>query len=145
MQVTTWNNQTYPSESAAPEWSVTWKYPPGPQDQPVHAFPNVKVDSGVFPNTIKDIDEINLDFEWTYAVGNSTAETETDEAELKASDVNANVALDLFLDKDKDKAKNSEEAAMEIMVWFAAFGAATQPIGMDKEVLDKKNLNGTEL
>lgn len=111
----------------------------------MHAFPNVKVDSGVFPSAIKDIDEIILDFEWTYAVGNSTAETQTDEDELEGNNVNANVALDLFLDKDKEKAQNSEEAAMEIMVWFAAFGPATQPIGMDGEVLDTQELGGTEL
>jgi len=144
LNVTTWNNQTYPSENSAPEWSVTWQYPPGPESAPVHAFPNVKVDSGVFPNTIKDIDEMILDFEWTYAVGNTTAETQTDEDELDSSNVNANVALDLFLDKDKKKAQNSEEASMEIMVWFAAFGPATQPIGMDKPVLDTQELDGTE-
>lgn len=143
-QVTVWNNQTYPKDSSAPEWSVTWEYPPGPEDAPVHAFPNVKIDSGVFPSSIKDIKEISLDFEWTYTVGNSTAETVTDESELEAASVNANVALDMFLDKDKKKAQDSEKASTEIMVWFAAFGSATQPIGFKKE-LGTEKLDGTTL
>lgn len=111
----------------------------------MHAFPNVKVDSGVFPNLIKDIGEMILDFEWTYAVGNSTAKTTTSESELKASNVNANVALDLFLDKDKKKSQVSEDASTEIMVWFAAFGPATQPIGLADGDLDEQVVDGTTL
>ncbi|KAI6778570.1 Glycosyl hydrolase family 12 [Emericellopsis cladophorae] len=143
LNVTTFNNQTYPTDSSAPEFSVTWQYPPGPPSSPVHAYPNVKVDSGVFPNQIKNIDEMMLDFEWTYAVGNLTVET-TDEKALNASNVNANVALDLFLDQDKKKAQISEDASTEIMVWFAAFGPATQPIGRDDGSLDEQELDGTK-
>ena len=111
----------------------------------MHAFPNVKVDSGAFPSAIKDIDGITLDFEWTYAIGNSTAETKTDTAELEDSNVNANVALDIFLDKDKAAAQDSEKAETEIMVWFAAFGPATQPIGLADGELDTQEVDGTTL
>ncbi|KAG9255594.1 concanavalin A-like lectin/glucanase domain-containing protein [Emericellopsis atlantica] len=143
LNVTTFNNQTYPTDSSAPEFSVTWQYPPGPPSSPVYAYPNIKVDSGVFPNQIKKIDEMMLDFEWTYGVGNLTVET-TDKKALNASNVNANVALDLFLDQDKKKAQISEDASIEIMVWFAAFGPATQPIGQSDGSLDEQELDGTK-
>lgn len=110
----------------------------------MHAYPNAKVDSGVFPTRVGDIEGILLDFEWTYAVGNTTAKTTTDESELKDSNLNANVALDMFLDKDEDKAKDSQLASTEIMVWFAAYGPATQPIGFKKK-LDSVELDGTTL
>ncbi|KAL6859761.1 hypothetical protein ACO1O0_003785 [Amphichorda felina] len=116
--------------------------PQRPETAPVHAYPNAKVDSGVFPTRVGDIEEILLDFEWTYAVGNTTAKTTTDESELKDSNLNANVALDMFLDKDEDKAKDSQLASTEIMVWFAAYGPATQPIGFKKK-LDSVELDGT--
>jgi Glycosyl hydrolase family 12 len=111
----------------------------------VHAFPNVKLDSGVFPNLIETVEEMTLDFEWTYAVGNSTSLTVTDEKALNASNVNANVALDFFLDKDKEKAQISEDASTEIMVWFAAFGPATQPIGMAQGSIDEQEVGGVKL
>lgn len=86
-----------------------------------------------------------LDFEWTYAVGNSTAATSTDQAELTDDKLNANVALDMFLDQDKKKSQDSEKADTEIMVWFAAFGPATQPIGLDDGEVDTMEVDGTSL
>lgn len=112
----------------------------------MHAFPNVKVDNQVFPARIQDIDRIDLDFEWTYVLGNDTsATTSTSEAELDEHSVNANVALDIFIDSDRERSQNSSAASAEIMVWFAAFGPATQPIGLIEGSLANLTVNGTEL
>lgn len=43
--------------------------------------------------------------------------------------INGNVAIDMFMDKDPKTAANGEKAAYEVMVWFAAFGKATWPLG----------------
>ncbi|KAF4980493.1 hypothetical protein FZEAL_3504 [Fusarium zealandicum] len=137
---------TYATNTTAPRWSVTWEYPQGPETAPVHAFPNIKVDGDVFPAQLKSIQKIEIDFEWTYGLGEKAA-NKTDLTELKDNLLNANVAMDMFLDKDKDKAKGSEEASHEIMVWFAAIGPATQPIGFGdggSDPIAKKTLHGTE-
>ncbi|KAF4119934.1 Glycosyl hydrolase family 12 [Geosmithia morbida] len=145
MDVITWNNQTYPTKSSAPEWSVTWEYPAGSTNAPVHAFPNVKVDSGTFPVKISKLKSIYLDFEWSYAVGNTTAVTTTDVDELETAELNANVALDMFLDSDKTASKSSEDARIEMMVWFATFGPSTVPIGntTTDAVVDTLEVDGT--
>ncbi|ERS99624.1 uncharacterized protein SPSK_09381 [Sporothrix schenckii 1099-18] len=142
MNVTTYDNSTYPTKTTAPAWSITWEYPQGPESQPVHAFPNVLVDGGVFPATVESLVHIDLDVEWTYGVGNKTAAT-TDESGLTADNVNANVAVDMFLDKDQTKSGDSSKAAYEVMVWFADFGAAAQPIGLATGALTTEVLNGT--
>jgi glycosyl hydrolase family 12 len=144
MNVTSFNNQTYATDTTAPEFSVTWEYPPGPQNAPVHAFPNIKVDGGVFPRALSAIKGVQLDFEWTMGVGNETVAT-TDQTELTAASVNANVAMDMFLDADKDKATESSKAKYEIMVWFARIGPATHPIGLDDGSVAKVTINGTNL
>jgi hypothetical protein len=110
----------------------------------VHAFPNVKVDNQVFPATIKDLKGMVIDLEWTYGVGKEAVD-KTDEAELTASEVNANVAIDIFLDSDKEQSQESSKANWEIMVWLAAFGPATQPIGLAEGDLKTQEVNGTEL
>jgi hypothetical protein len=143
LNVTTFNNQTYPTKTTAPEFSVTWEYPQGPETAPVHAFPNVKVDNQVFPATIKDLKGMVIDLEWTYGVGKEAVD-KTDEAELTASEVNANVAIDIFLDSDKEQSQESSKANWEIMVWLAAFGPATQPIGLAEGDLKTQEVNGTE-
>jgi hypothetical protein len=70
-----------------------------------------------------------LDLEWTYGLGNNTA-VSTNKQDLEDNLVNTNVAIDIFADPDKSKATDTEKAKMEIMVWFAAYGPATQPLGM---------------
>jgi len=142
MNVTQFNNQTYPTKTTAPKFSVTWQYPPGPETQPVHAFPNAKIDSGVFPELLKSVGNINFDIAWTYGVGNDSASS-TDSDALTADDFNANVAIDMFLDSDKTKSEDTNEAETEVMVWFAAFGAATQPIGFGDGIVVSEVLNGT--
>ncbi|KAJ0291453.1 hypothetical protein CBS470a_003450 [Colletotrichum nupharicola] len=148
-QVTTFNNQTYATDFSAPEFWVTWRYPRGPETQPVHAFPNIKVDGTVLPLEISKISKIAVDVEWSYAVGNYTTDgdsaTTTDETALTENDTNTNVAIDMFLDDDKTSAQNSTLAAYEVMVWLATFGSATQPIGYKSGsgALTTKAINGT--
>lgn len=142
MNVTSFNNQTYATKTTAPEFSVTWEYPPGPESAPVHAFPNIKVDGSVFPAALSNVKSISVDVEWTYGIGNDTASS-TDESELKEHSVNANVAIDMFLDSDKKKAQDSTKASYEIMVWLAAIGPATQPLGLAAGAVTTQEVNGT--
>ncbi|KAI3539479.1 hypothetical protein CPAR01_00829 [Colletotrichum paranaense] len=149
MNVTTFNNQTYDTDFSAPEFYVTWRYPRGPETQPVHAFPNIKVDGSSLPVSIPKLSNINVDVEWSYSVGNYTtdgaAATNTDETELTDNDTNTNVAIDMFLDDDKTSAQDSTKAKYEVMVWFGTFGAATQPIGYQNGAgaLTTETINGT--
>ncbi|KAF7552231.1 hypothetical protein G7Z17_g4479 [Cylindrodendrum hubeiense] len=133
LDVWTNNNKTYATDTSAPEWQVTWQYDQGDVDAPVHAFPNIKVED-VFPLQIKDISNIAIDFDWTYGVGDN-ASTTTDDTKLKAVTLNANVAMDMFLDSNKTQAASSTNATHELMVWFAALGTATQPLGMTKDTV----------
>lgn len=140
MNVTTFNNMTYPTQYSAPDFSVTWKWNPGPQTDPVHAFPNIMVDK-VLPVGLDDMQELYFNVHWTYGVGDTIAET-TDEDELTSNSVNTNVAIDMFFDSDKETALNSTNAKYEVMIWFATFGAATQPYGYPN-VVTTRELNGT--
>ena len=144
MEVTAFNNGSYATDTTAPQFFVSWQYEQGPATQPVHAFPNIKVDGNVFPVTMGSVSKINVDVEWTYGVGNETAAS-TDEAALTANSVNTNVAIDMFLDSDKDSAEDSSKAKFEVMVWLAAFGAATQPIGLSAGAVTTATVNGTTL
>ncbi|KAM0329466.1 hypothetical protein ACHAQA_004775 [Verticillium albo-atrum] len=143
MNVTSFNNNTYATKTMAPEFSVTWEYPQGPETAPVHAFPNIKVEGGVFPATLSSLTEVNVDVEWTYGLGNKTVE-KTDVTELEASQVNTNVAIDMFLDSDKTVSKDSTKAAFEVMVWLGAIGPATQPIGLPEGSVAEESVNGTD-
>ncbi|KAI8720149.1 hypothetical protein NCS52_00459600 [Fusarium sp. LHS14.1] len=145
------NNKTYDTEFTAPNWASVWAYPIDDVTAPVHAFPNVMVESDSFPAKLNTIEKIEIDFAWTYAPGNTSAKgskyiTKSDFDDLVDREVNANVAMDMFLDKDKDKSAVSEDASHEIMVWFAAIGAATQPIGFNggTSPVATKTLNGVK-
>ncbi|KAL1978348.1 hypothetical protein VTN31DRAFT_1207 [Thermomyces dupontii] len=142
MNVTSFNNGTYATNLTAPEFSVTWQYDPGPESQPVHAFPNIMLDSDILPVDLRRLRSIDLTVEWTYGVGNKPA-ARTDESELAAQDVNANVAIDLFVDSDKSQSTKTSDARYEIMIWFAGFGAATQPLGLAKGSVGTQTINGT--
>ncbi|WYZ43940.1 hypothetical protein EsH8_VII_000376 [Colletotrichum jinshuiense] len=149
MNVTTFNNQTYATDFSAPEFYVTWRYPRGPETQPVHAFPNIKVDGTILPVAISTLSNLAVDVAWSYGVGNYTTDgasaTTTDAAALEENETNTNVAIDMFLDDDKDKAQDSTKAKYEIMVWFGTFGSATQPIGYQQGngALTTATINGT--
>lgn len=108
----------------------------------MHAFPNVLVDGGVFPATVASLSQIGLDVRWSYGVGNASVST-TDETALDAESLNANVAVDMFFDSDKTSATNSSAALYEIMVWFADFGSAAQPIGLSDGAVTTATVNGT--
>ncbi|KAL1855023.1 hypothetical protein Plec18167_004526 [Paecilomyces lecythidis] len=142
MNVTTFNNETYPTKYTAPEFSVTWQYPVGPETQPVHAFPNAEIGDDTLPVLMSDVSHLMLDLEWTYGVGNDTAAT-TDTSQLTQNSVQTNVAMDMFFDSDKDSSKNSEKAKCEVMIWFATFGEAAQAIGFKDGAVTQKTLDGT--
>lgn len=142
MNVTTYDNGTYPTNTTAPAWTITWEYPQGPETQPVHAFPNIKVDGDVFPATVESLSKIVLDVEWNYGVGNVSANS-TDETALDAVTLNANVAVDMFFDSDKESSSNSSAATYEVMVWLADFGTASQPIGLSDGAVTTAVINTT--
>lgn len=102
------------------------------------------LDSDVLPVDLRRLQSIELTVEWTYGVGNKPA-AQTDESELAAQDVNANVAIDLFVDSDKTQSAKTSDARYEIMIWFAHFGAATQPLGFAKGSVATQAINGTTL
>ncbi|KAJ5721526.1 uncharacterized protein N7483_009460 [Penicillium malachiteum] len=141
MNVTTFNNETYPTKTTAPEWSVTWQYDVGPETQPVHAYPNIQVDD-VLPLELENMDEIEFALHWTYGVGTTAAST-TDETSLNTESLQCNVAIDMFFDSDKTTAQNSTSAEFEVMVWFARFGASSDPIGYSEGVVTTHTVNGT--
>ncbi|PHH62840.1 hypothetical protein CDD81_6640 [Ophiocordyceps australis] len=143
MNVTTLNNQTYPSKTMAPQFKVFWQYPQRDSDQPVHAFPNIKIDGGALPAVLQKINAIKVDMAWSMRLDNKT-DTATDVDELLQANVNSNVAIDMFLDRDKSKAQDSEEAKFEVMVWFAAIGPATFAIGQQDGAVSKKSIDGTD-
>lgn len=140
MNVTTFDNGTYATKNTAPEFSVTWQFNPGPATQPVHAFSNVMIDDGL-PISLEKIQHLNVDFHWTYGVGNTPAEA-TNEAELTAASVNTNVAIDMFMSQE-EKVKDSADYTHEVMVWFAKFGPAAYVIGQDDGIVATKEVNGT--
>jgi hypothetical protein len=144
MKVTAFNNHTYATNTTAPQFSVTWQYPPGPENAPVHAFPNIKVESSVLPAGLRSLELVNFELQWTYGVGNEAAAS-TDVQQLTDNLVNANVAIDMFVDSDPTNAQSSTKAQYEIMVWFADFGSAAQPLGLDQGVVSTQVLDGTTL
>lgn len=144
MNVTTFNNNTYETPKTAPKFSVTWQYPQGPETQPVHAFPNIKLDgeNSLFPAALNTIKSIPVNIEWTYGLGTEAANS-TDVAGLTAANVNTNVAVDMFLDSDMNSAQSTTQAKYEIMVWLCAIGSATQPIGLAQGAVATESINGT--
>lgn len=143
-KVTTFNNGSYATDTTAPEFSVTWSYTRGPDTQPVRAFPNIMVGGDTLPIALRDTKSVNIDMRWTYGVGDEPTAT-TDTTDLSQDSLNANVAIDMFLDPEKENAGNSTLAKYEIMIWFAYFGSATQPIGLKQGSVTSTVLNGTTL
>lgn len=66
LNVTTYTNMTYATNTTAPEWSVTWQYDAGPSSQPVHAFPNIMMDNDVLPVKLSKMSVMSLDVQWAY-------------------------------------------------------------------------------
>jgi len=132
MNVTVYDNGTYPTNATAPAFTATWQYAQGPETQPVHAFPNALVN---FNQTIEaptvqlgNLSALTVDVIWTYGSGDSISPSE-DPAALDAAGLNANVCIDMFMDSDPIKAENTNSSSVEVMVWFGQYGLSTQPIG----------------
>ena len=142
-QVTIYENGTYPTKLSAPEWSITWQYPPKDAAAPVHGFPNIKLDSeGNFPVRVSNIASVDIDAEWMYSVGDTPAPAlDTSVFSSGQNVINTNVAIDIFLDSDSGNAQDTTKAKYEIMVWLATFGASTQPIGLAEGIRDSVTLN----
>lgn len=101
----------------------------GPETEPVHAFPNAKLDlPGVIPVELSTMTGLKLNTNWTYSVGNDIAPS-NDDATLSAENLNANVCVDMFVDPDATNSQSTTSAAYEVMVWLGRWGTATLPIG----------------
>ncbi|KAF2459007.1 concanavalin A-like lectin/glucanase domain-containing protein [Lineolata rhizophorae] len=124
-------------------FSATWQYPVGPVDEPVHAFPNAKLLlPGDGPVRLAGLDGLRLDVSWSYGLG-SYVHADTDSAVLGAAKVNANVCVDMFLAADAADAADPTRARYEVMVWLAAWGDATDPIGLPAGSQANHTINGT--
>ncbi|KIW19740.1 hypothetical protein PV08_00314 [Exophiala spinifera] len=144
LNVTSFDNGSYPTRTTAPEWSITWQFDQGPPTQPVHAFPNILVDpdNNVLPVEISAVSAINITTEWHYGVGTSLP-TDTNTAELTNAELNANVAIDMFIDSNQHAATSTRDAKYEVMIWLADFGASTQPIGLEQGSRKTVDIGGT--
>ncbi|KAH8693555.1 concanavalin A-like lectin/glucanase domain-containing protein [Talaromyces proteolyticus] len=138
VQVTTFDNGTYATNTTAPEFAVTWNYTQGNPDQPVHAFPNIMINGTTLPVHVNSLNNITLDVDWTYGLGNEPVAT-TDIKSLDTASLNANVAVDMFLDSTQELSSDSEKAKYEIMVWLARFGTSTYPYGKQTSITQTVN------
>lgn len=95
----------------------------------------------VLPVQLDKMTAIDLDFSWTYGLGNTVAQS-TSVTDLVAHSVNTNVAIDMFFDTDPTTAQDSTKANYEVMVWFAQIGPMAKAIGNPST---SRELNGTTL
>lgn len=124
---------------------MTWQYPPGPATAPVYAFPNIKLDADdSFPLQINNLVKVDIDVTWSYALGSAATEV-TDATALTTADLNTNVAIDMFMDSDATKATSTVDAKYEVMIWLGKYGAATEPIGLQKGAVATEYVNGNTL
>jgi hypothetical protein len=116
------------TELYAPSFNVTWGFPYR-DGQPVHAFPNAKLEK-VLPVQVSKIATLPIDVSWTYAKGNVAAQPGSMVAADLANDaLNANVAVDMFLSTNQGDSTDATKATHEVMVWFGKFGSGAQPLG----------------
>jgi hypothetical protein len=116
-----------------------------PDDEPVHAFPNAKLDlPNTLPIQLSNFQNLNVDIDWHYSVGNENATVSTS-SELSAGGLNANVCVDMFFAADKGLSASTTNATYEVMVWLGQYGAATQPIGLATGPVKSVAVNGTML
>ena len=144
-KITTHHNETHPTNTTASAFTATWAYPQGPLDEPVHAFPNAKLElPQLVPVSLNNLSTLDIDVSWSYAVGDVVASS-TDDAALVAAGMNANVCLDMFLDADPTNSASTNASAYEVMVWLGAYGLATQPIGLPNGSQQIVTINQTSL
>jgi hypothetical protein len=130
-------------QTLASSWTATWHYPQAASDEPVHAFPNAKLNSTALPVQLASVSSLNVDVKWSYSEGNKTNAAGLDESAMTAAGLNANVAVDMFLSSDKSKAESTTDASHEVMVWMGQFGLATQPLGFADGSADTLQVDGT--
>ncbi len=128
-QVSTFDNATYSTNVTAPTYTATWQYDQGPVSEPVHAFPNAKLDLGAIPVQLTNMSSLTVDVEWTYGVGRDVEATGANGADLDAAGMNANVCIDMFVDPVADNSGITNKASYEVMIWLGRYGPATLPIG----------------
>lgn len=96
LNVTTFNNETYATNTTAPAWSATWQYDEGSADQPVHAYPNIMIDGGVLPVKLGKVGMMRLDVQWAYVDAGvavvGTIPTSTKTSTTKATTATAKTA-----------------------------------------------------
>lgn len=153
MTMTTFENNTYPSNSTAPPFSFTWEYPfttanvssPANETKPlIHAFPQARIDSSVIPLALEELSQLTLDFTWTMGAGDTIAPN-TGLLPLGAKEVNASVGLDMYMDPDQTMAGNAGSATFEMIIFFAHFGLQ-DPVGFGNgTVVMTDTLDGTDL
>jgi hypothetical protein len=102
------------------------------------------LDSPLLPTQLSNLTTLWLYTVWAYTPGNDSASS-IDTAGIVAADMKAYVAMDCFLDTDANKSTSVDDAAVEMMVWLAAYGGVT-PVGYDetkavKEVTDVGGAN----
>jgi hypothetical protein len=136
------------TDKTAPPFNVTWSFPIR-EGQPVHAFPNAKLEK-ILPVQVSKIDTLPVDVSWTYAKGNvAAAPGAMVAADLAGDVVNANVAVDMFLSANQNDATDATKATHEVMVWFGRFGSSALPLGWPKDnsgtPLDTEVIEGTTL
>jgi hypothetical protein len=151
--MTTFENATYPSNSTAPPFSITWEYPfaianassPANETQPLmHAFPQAQIDSVVLPLALQELDQLTLDFNWTMGPGDTNA-LATSLLPLGAHEVNASVTLDMYMDPDQTNSGNASIATYEMIIIFAHFGLQ-DPVGFGNgTTVMTKTLDGIDL
>lgn len=115
-------------------FDATWRWTNN--SDKVHAYPHFKLDSSLYPLSIKELAAI--DFQGTWAVNVSSAINDTAQERLQAlddDDVQYNVALDMFLDATASQA-TSDLPQYEIMVWLS-YSYDVYPVGIDSSSPDK--------
>ncbi|KKY21461.1 putative xyloglucan-specific endoglucanase [Phaeomoniella chlamydospora] len=144
--VTYYENGTYPTKTVGPKFTATWQYDQGPESQPVHAFPNAKIEINEIVNAstvqLSNLTSMPVDIAWTYGSGDVVAST-LDTSGLSDLELNSNVCFDMFLDSDPDKAITTDNSTYEVMIWLGQFGLSTQPIGNTLGVKATKVVNET--
>jgi len=135
LNMTTYENTTYPYNFTAPPFSFTWEYPFLPvnatslanETKPyMHAFPQAQVDGGSLPVQLQNLGQMNIDLNWTMGPGNAVSTTSL--LPLSAHQVNASVVLDMYMDPNQVNAANASSAAFEMLIMFAKFGLQ-DPVG----------------
>lgn len=98
-------------------FEVIWKWAAHATE--THAFPNVQLNTLLFPLLMSDLESLNLQASWTMLPVDSATR--------------ANVVFDMFVDPEKSVASSTTstvDSKYEIMIWIGAYGDPW-PLGTD--------------